>query len=76
MAQWLNLKYYLNFKAELCNENGPYKARIKLNENDQKLLHIYSLRFYRKEELIQGDLENVNKGKDNIVTKGIGRIFP
>lgn len=72
----MNLKYYLNFKTELCTENGPYKARIKLNENDHKLLATYKLRFYRKKQLIQQDLENVNKGEDNMITKGTGRNFP
>lgn len=76
MAQWLNLKYYLNFKTKLYTESGPYEARIKLNENDHKLLGTYSLRFYRKEELIQEDLENVNKAEDGMVTKRIGKFFP
>lgn len=70
MAQLLNLKYYLNFKTKLCTENGPYKARIKLNENNHKF-GTYNLRLYRKEEVIQEDLENVNKGEDNMVAKGI-----
>lgn len=75
MTQLLNLKYYLNFKTKLYTENGPYKARIKLNENNHKLLGTYNLQFYIKEELIQKDLENVNKVEDGMVTKRIENFF-